>query len=335
MERMRRVRAEISPHDSAWRFSRELGVDVFLGHATFTGPDVLERGRAPLRFARAVIATGARPARPPDSGARRGGLPHERDRLRAHRAAGPPRGARRRSGRLRAGAGVPAAGRGGRRSRATARSSCPARTRTPREIVRQALLRDGVRLSSAPRSPASDARRRQGRPIREEGDARRRAADEILVGDRSRAERRGARARGGRASPHGRGHRRRRPPADHQPPHLRGRRRVPRLEVHPRGRRRGADRRPERAVRTRPGAPASRLVMPWCTYTDPEVAHVGLSEREARERGHRDRHARRAARGRRPRASPTARRRASSRSTCGGTPTGSSARPSSPRGPAR
>ena len=25
--------------------------------------------------------------------------------------------------------------------------------------------------------------------------------------------------------------------------------------------------------------------MPWCTYTDPEVAHVGLYEHEARERG--------------------------------------------------
>jgi pyruvate/2-oxoglutarate dehydrogenase complex dihydrolipoamide dehydrogenase (E3) component len=29
----------------------------------------------------------------------------------------------------------------------------------------------------------------------------------------------------------------------------------------------------------------SALVMPWCTYTDPEVAHVGWNEREARERG--------------------------------------------------
>jgi pyruvate/2-oxoglutarate dehydrogenase complex dihydrolipoamide dehydrogenase (E3) component len=29
----------------------------------------------------------------------------------------------------------------------------------------------------------------------------------------------------------------------------------------------------------------SGLVMPWCTYNDPEVAHVGLSEREADERG--------------------------------------------------
>jgi pyruvate/2-oxoglutarate dehydrogenase complex dihydrolipoamide dehydrogenase (E3) component len=25
--------------------------------------------------------------------------------------------------------------------------------------------------------------------------------------------------------------------------------------------------------------------MPWCTYTEPEIAHVGLYEREARERG--------------------------------------------------
>jgi pyruvate/2-oxoglutarate dehydrogenase complex dihydrolipoamide dehydrogenase (E3) component len=29
----------------------------------------------------------------------------------------------------------------------------------------------------------------------------------------------------------------------------------------------------------------SRLVIPWCTYTDPEVAHVGLYVREANERG--------------------------------------------------
>jgi len=30
---------------------------------------------------------------------------------------------------------------------------------------------------------------------------------------------------------------------------------------------------------------ASALIVPWCTYTDPEIAHVGLYEREARERG--------------------------------------------------
>ena len=32
-------------------------------------------------------------------------------------------------------------------------------------------------------------------------------------------------------------------------------------------------------------ARASALTLPWCTYTDPEVAHVGLSERQAQARG--------------------------------------------------
>ena len=29
----------------------------------------------------------------------------------------------------------------------------------------------------------------------------------------------------------------------------------------------------------------SNLVIPWCTYTEPEVAHVGLYEHEAKEKG--------------------------------------------------
>ena len=30
---------------------------------------------------------------------------------------------------------------------------------------------------------------------------------------------------------------------------------------------------------------ASALTIPWCTYTDPEIAHVGLYEAEAKQRG--------------------------------------------------
>lgn len=59
MERMRRLRSGISKHDSAKRF-KELGIDVFMGTARFTGPDSLEVGGKSLRFARACIATGAR-----------------------------------------------------------------------------------------------------------------------------------------------------------------------------------------------------------------------------------------------------------------------------------
>ncbi len=67
MERMRRLRADISPHDSAKRFT-ELGVDVFLGAGKFTGPDTIEVGGQTLRFTKAVIATGARAAAPPIPG---------------------------------------------------------------------------------------------------------------------------------------------------------------------------------------------------------------------------------------------------------------------------
>ncbi|MBN8246713.1 MAG: mercuric reductase [Verrucomicrobia bacterium] len=67
MERMRRLRAEISPHDSAQRFAG-LGVDVFLGAGRFTGPETIEVGGSVLRFAKAVIATGARAAAPPIPG---------------------------------------------------------------------------------------------------------------------------------------------------------------------------------------------------------------------------------------------------------------------------
>lgn len=67
MERMRGVRAGISRHDSAERF-RSLGVDVFLGAARFSGPDSVAVAGKTLCFKRAVIATGTRPAVPPIKG---------------------------------------------------------------------------------------------------------------------------------------------------------------------------------------------------------------------------------------------------------------------------
>lgn len=63
MARLRRLRADLSPNDSAARF-RSLGVDVFLGAGQFAGADTLQVAGHTLRFARAVIATGARAARP-------------------------------------------------------------------------------------------------------------------------------------------------------------------------------------------------------------------------------------------------------------------------------
>lgn len=63
MERMRQLRAGISHHDSAQRFQK-LGVDVFLGQGSFCAADAISVEGAILKFKKAVIATGARAAEP-------------------------------------------------------------------------------------------------------------------------------------------------------------------------------------------------------------------------------------------------------------------------------
>ena len=63
MQRVRGVRARISRADSVDRLAAA-GVDVFFGRARFTASDALEVDGAPLRFKRALIATGARPKTP-------------------------------------------------------------------------------------------------------------------------------------------------------------------------------------------------------------------------------------------------------------------------------
>ena len=72
MERMRRLRAGISENDSAHRLQGE-GVDVFIGKGTFTGPDTIAVDDKTLRFSNAVIATGARAAAPPIAGLKEAG----------------------------------------------------------------------------------------------------------------------------------------------------------------------------------------------------------------------------------------------------------------------
>lgn len=64
MERMRRIRAGLSHHDSARRFRDELGVDVFIGEARFCGPDCIQVGDTRLFFAKAAVCSGARAAAP-------------------------------------------------------------------------------------------------------------------------------------------------------------------------------------------------------------------------------------------------------------------------------
>ena len=68
MERMRKLRSQISVNDSAARMKQKYNVDVFLGEARFISPTEIEVGDHRLEFDRAVIATGGRPAELPIPG---------------------------------------------------------------------------------------------------------------------------------------------------------------------------------------------------------------------------------------------------------------------------
>lgn len=71
MARMRKLRARISHNDSAQRYSK-LGVDVYIGSGRFTGRDSIQvegpAGNRMLQFVKAAICTGARASAPPISG---------------------------------------------------------------------------------------------------------------------------------------------------------------------------------------------------------------------------------------------------------------------------
>ena len=73
MERMRAIRARLSRVDSARRLM-QAGVDVFFGDCRFVGTDTLSLDGTKLRFNKALIATGARPDKPSVPGLVEAGL---------------------------------------------------------------------------------------------------------------------------------------------------------------------------------------------------------------------------------------------------------------------
>lgn len=283
MERMRRLRADIAPHDSAARF-RSLGIDVFLGDASFVGPDAVSVDGVELRFARACIATGARPVVPPIPGLVETGFRTnetiftltELPRRLAVIGSGPI-GCELAQAFARFGAAV------------TIIDVAP--TILPREdpdaarFVFDAMTRDGVSfrlgttVRAAERSPS-------GRTLLLAGPAgdERLEVDEILV------------AVGRAPNVEGMGLERAGVAFDARSgvevdDFLRTtNRRIyaagdvcsPRKFTH------AADAQARIVIRNAlffGRAKASRLVMPWCTYTDPEIAHVGLYGHEAKAQG--------------------------------------------------
>ena len=283
MERMRRLRADLSVNDSANRF-RSLGVDVFLGDARFSGHDTVMVGEMTLRFRRAAIATGARAAELPIAGLEGDWLPHQRNRLRADRIAAADRSSRWRSARMRTGASVPPLRRrsGATRSGLANSDSRGSRCRC---AGRAALLDDGINLIAGCKVTGVE-RREAEKLIRftRDGAAGELVVDEIIVGvgrapavnglnleaagvkydqitgvavdDYLRTANHKIYAVGDICSPFKFTH-----VADA----------MARIVI--------------RNALFYGRARMSALTIPWCTYTDPEIAHVGLYETDATARG--------------------------------------------------
>ncbi len=67
MERVRAIRARLAQRAPA-EILRTMGIDVYTGHGRFASPDSVVVGDVTLRFLSALVATGARPLRPPIPG---------------------------------------------------------------------------------------------------------------------------------------------------------------------------------------------------------------------------------------------------------------------------
>jgi pyruvate/2-oxoglutarate dehydrogenase complex dihydrolipoamide dehydrogenase (E3) component len=288
MERMRRLRAGISQHDSAERF-RGLGIDVFLGDGRFVAPDAVEVDGRRLSFRRAVIATGARAAVPPLPGLAEAGYRTnetifnliELPRRLAVLGCGPI-GCELAQAFARFGSEVTMLGRSAQ--------LLPREDADAAAIAAAALARDGVRIELGVQPAAV---RRNGsekvlaiEPARggERQAARRElAVDEILVatGRQPNVEGLGLEAAGVRYTPRG--------------VEVDDRLRTSNPRIYACGDVASkfqfthvADAQARLVIQNAlflGRAKASALTVPWCTYTSPEIAHVGLYERDARDRG--------------------------------------------------
>ncbi len=285
MERMRGIRAGISPHDSARRFAEEYGVDIFLGGGWFTGLQTVEVGGVELEFSRAVIATGARAVVPPVPGLAEAGILTNENvfnltELPARLAVigGGPIGCELSQTFARLGSDVTII----EKSDQFLRREDP----DAAAVLRDALERDGIRVeldTSVERVDVADGAKTLH--LATPSGAATLTVDAILVGAgrAPNVEGLGLEAAGVGYDRHG-------VTVDD---HLR--------TSNPRIYAAGDICLPYKFTHTADAVArgviqnaffpfagrkrVSRLVIPWCTYTDPEIAHVGLNERMAAEEG--------------------------------------------------
>ncbi|MFP3941233.1 MAG: mercuric reductase [Thermoanaerobaculia bacterium] len=285
MERMRRLRAGISHHDSAERF-QGLGVDVFLSErgGQFVASDALEVDGTRLRFRKAVVATGGRAAVPPIEGlAEAGYLTNdtlfELEELPRSLAVlgGGPIGCEMAQTFARFGSQVTVLD--------MAEHVLPREDADAAEIVQDSMARDGVAFELGVQ--VRSVERRGGEAVirfeRPDGGSGEVACDHLLlsVGRSPNVEGLGLEAAGVEYSKQG--------------VQVDDRLRTTNPRIYAAGDVASkyqfthvADALARIAIQNAlffGRARASDLVVPWCTYTSPEVAHVGLSAHEAEGQG--------------------------------------------------
>ncbi len=284
MERMRRIRADISENDSVHRYSEKLGVDVFLGEGRFAGPDVIEVNGTRLRFQRAAICTGARAAAPPVPGIEEAGYLTNETVFSLTEL----------PGRLAVIGGGPigcelsqAFGRLGSRVTLFEMGShiLPREDPDAAGIVQDAFVAEGVDLIlNAKVVEVSTEGGEKILHVEQEGSKREIRVDEILVGIGRAPNVDGLNLESAGIAYHPR----------------RGVQVNDKLQTsNPRVYAAGDICFPYKFTHTADALArilianalflgrqkSSTLVVPWCTYTDPEIAHVGMYEADAKERG--------------------------------------------------
>ncbi|HEY6006574.1 MAG TPA: mercuric reductase [Anaeromyxobacter sp.] len=282
MERMRRLRAGISPNDSARRLAG-LGIDVYFGDARFVGRDAVEVSGERLAFARAVVATGGRAAIPAVPGlAQAGFLTNETvfsltelPRRLVVVGAGPI-GCELAQAFQRFGSAVTMVSLD---SRLLPREDEDAAAILARRLEREGVvLRLGAKVLSIERHGGAKVV-----VLDREGRVEHAACDEILV------------AVGRAPNVEGLGLERAGVASGRNGVEVDDRLRTANRRIYAAGDvcsafkfTHAADAMARIAIQNAlffGRKRASSLVIPWCTYTDPEVAHVGLHERGAREQG--------------------------------------------------
>jgi len=282
MTRMRRLRAGISENDGAQRFAG-LGVDVFLGDGRFVSPDEIEVDGKRLRFRRAVIATGARAAMPSIPGlAEAGYLTNETifnltelpERLVV--LGGGPIGCEMAQSFARFGSRVTLLVKDGH--------VLPREDADAAEIVQQAMIRDGVQIEF--HMKVVEVMRRGARKVvvLEAGGQRKEIiTDHILI------------AAGRAPNIEGLGLDAARVKHTHKGVEVDDKLRTSNPKIYACGdiaSRYQFTHTADAQARIVIGnalffgrSKSSALTIPWCTYTAPEIAHVGLYEKDARAKG--------------------------------------------------